>query len=217
MMEVSQLNLKDFMDNKHWDFSNKILYDLCINNFRHDKDEVILTKVLFIGRIYAAAIERRRENLSANNDDFYIDKVVKTFKDPILDKHLENLKLIKKISMNNIHQILLVHHYLMKTISKITGIDKRSFCSKYLHFHLPNLFFIFDSRASTALKEFTSTRSDELKGSSDNIDLEYATFFYKCFDLKTKIDKHHKTNCSPRQLDNLLIDIANKKSKKQKS
>ena len=62
-----------------WNFGNGVLYKLCAENFYHTKDEHILAKVWLIGRAYAAAIERRRIK-EAINDDFYIDKVVPTFK-----------------------------------------------------------------------------------------------------------------------------------------
>ena len=123
-----------------WDFSNKILYDLCRNNDLHNKDEIILTKVLFIGRIYAAAVERRRNKKDEINDDFYIKTIIPTFKKSELDRHLEKLKNFDKITISNIPDILEAHHYLTSILKNITKLNKRSFSSKYLHFHLPELF-----------------------------------------------------------------------------
>ena len=45
-----------------WDAGNKVLYDLCANNFTHDNKSNIISKVWLIGRAYAAAIERRKDN-----------------------------------------------------------------------------------------------------------------------------------------------------------
>ena len=54
---------RPFLYFKFFDYfcrSVMILYHLCKDNFQHEQEDVILTKVLFIGRIYAAAIERRK-------------------------------------------------------------------------------------------------------------------------------------------------------------
>jgi len=214
MTDISKLKIATYKTNRHWDFGNKILYDLCRINFRHDQDDIILTKVLFIGRIYAAAIERRKNKSKSNiiNDNFYISKVAPTFRNSNLDKHLAGLK-GKKLTVDIIPQVLQVHNDLMKTLFKITELEKRSFCSKYLHFHLPDLFFIYDSRALTALRDFTSRVPKDLHDilQLKNVDSEYAKFFCKSFDIKNKIEFEHKTKITPRQLDNLLIETANGK------
>lgn len=214
MTDISKLNISAYKTSEYWDFGNQILYKLCKDNFQHERDDIILTKVLFIGRIYAAAIERRKNKMQTdiNNDNFYIDKVAPTFKKSKLDRQLSELKSMR-LTTDNIPQILRVHNDLMTTLSKITDLDKRSFCSKYLHFHLPDLFFIYDSRALTALRDFTSRVPKELRHIPQLtfVDKEYATFFCKCFDIKKKIEVEHKTKLTTRQLDNLLIETANRK------
>ena len=45
-----------------------------------------------------------------------------------------------------------VHYLTTKLFSKISGLNKRSLASKYLHFHVPELFYIFDSRAYDAMR-----------------------------------------------------------------
>lgn len=217
MIDISKLKISTYKTNKHWDFGNKILYDLCRDYFRHEKDEVILTKVLFIGRIYAAAIERRKNKKQTdnNNDNFYIDQVAPTFRNSQLDKQLSQLKSLKKLSAANLQQVLETHFNLLTTLSKITDLEKRSFCSKYLHFHLPDLFFIYDSRVTTALRKFISRVPKDLQHLTrlKNVDNEYAKFFCKCFELKSNFEKVHNTTLTNRQLDNLLIEVANNNKK----
>ncbi len=202
-----------------WDFGNAILYKLCKDNFNHDLDDHILTKVLFIGRIYAAAVERRKNKSNDINDNFYTDTVAPTFRKSKLDKKLSDLKSAKPDKVENIKSVLQTHYYLTSMLKKITALDKRSFSSKYLHFHLPDLFYIYDSRAVTALRQFTSQVPKDLKHILvlDNIDNEYAKFYCKCFDLKRQIKTQFKIDLTHRQLDNLLIEVANKQSiEKQK-
>src|ERR1700741_3681763 len=105
-----------------WEFGNKILYDLCKNNFAHDKDEHILTKVLFIGRIYAAAVERRRNKKDDINDNFYTDTIAPTFRKSKLDDHLIELKRYRTVGTDSIGSILQTHYYLTNTLNKITDL-----------------------------------------------------------------------------------------------
>lgn len=199
---------------KVWDFGNKVLYDMCKNYFKHRKDDQILAKVLFIGRIYAAAVERRRNKKNVINDFFYTDTIVPVFRNSELDDLLEILKEFKDLKAEIIQQVLQTHFYLTATLNRITSLEKRSFSSKYLHFHLPDLFFIYDSRAVSGLRSFTSEVPKDLKYLTqlDTVDNEYAKFFCKCFDLKRQIMNVYQTNLTNRQLDNLLIEIANKKT-----
>jgi len=115
------------------------------------------------------------------------------------------------LTVDNIQQVLESHMYLTTIVSKITDLEKRSFSSKYLHFHLPELFFIYDTRAVTAMRNFISRVPKQFDDMTKtrNVDNEYAKFFCKCFDLKTRIEKHFGTTITNRQLDNILIEIAN--------
>lgn len=195
-----------------WDFGNRILYDLCEEYFSHGKDEIIITKVLFIGRIYAAAVERGKKRQQNINDDFYTKVVAPLFRNSDIDKHLSKLKVLKCITPENIPQILSAHYYLVSTLNKIIDRDKRSFCSKYLHFHCPNLFFIYDSRVVSALRKYISRVPKELKigFDSNQVDAEYSIFFNKCFHLKRRIENEIGISLTIRQFDNLLIDVANR-------
>ena len=194
-----------------WHLGNKVLYDLCSTNFTHDTTEKILAKTLLIGRAYAAAIERRK-NKSDINDNFYLDTVAPTFKKSKLDKVLADLKKINKLSSDTLPKIIDGHKYLTQLLYGITDLEKRSFSSKYLHFHLPELFFIYDTRAVSAMRLFLKKLPQELQVLADreNTDKEYSNFFYKCISLRQKIENDFGVLLTPRQLDNLLIVTANK-------
>lgn len=199
-----------------WNLGNKVLYDLCSTNFTHDTTEKILAKTLLIGRAYAAAIERRR-NKSDINDNFYLDTVAPTFKKSKLDKILADLKKHNQISSDTLPKIIDAHNYLTQLLFDITDLEKRSFSSKYLHFHLPELFFIYDTRAVSAMRIFVKRLPKKLQLLADreNTDKEYSNFFYKCFFLRQTINEQFKILLTPRQLDNLLIEAANKEKVRQ--
>ena len=49
----------------------------------------------------------------------------------------------------------------------------------------------------------------------ENIDADYAKFFLKCFDLKRNIESQYQNPVTNRQLDNILIEVANNKILKE--
>src|SRR5258706_6871050 len=153
--KLSKIDLGPYLENSDWDHGNRILYNLCTENFSHKNRESVLTKVLFIGRIYAAAIERRKIKNSKDNNSFYTKKIWPAFQNSDIDRYLEELKTFDTMNQEKlISKALLLHGYLMRRIRRITELDKRSFVSKYLHFHLPNVFFLYDGRASKGLSRF---------------------------------------------------------------
>lgn len=193
-----------------WDFGNGVLYELCEQNFYHNDIEKIISKVWLIGRAYSAAIERR-PNKTMDNDSFYINKVAPQLKNSEIDSYLEKLRNYENLTSNNIQEIIKTHKYLINTIAEITNLEKRSFCSKYLHFHLPNLFFIYDSRAVNTLKVFINKVPESMKYiiESDFIDKEYGKFVCKCFFLKNSIEEKYNIDLTLRQFDNILLNYTN--------
>ncbi len=193
-----------------WDFGNSVLYNLCRDNFEHKDTGKILSKVWLIGRSYAAAIERgvKMEKINGN---FYIDIVAPKFKNSKIDYHLKELKQQKDLTIDNLPIVLEAHGFLTELTDSITNLEKRSFCSKYLHFHLPDLFFIYDSRVVKSLRQFIKTVPKPMKEllSLDHVDKKYATFVCKSFELLTEIQEKYNIKLTLRQFDNLLISIAN--------
>lgn len=177
----------DFIDKTErndWDFGNEILYSMCRENFAHKQTDIIIGKTVLIGRTYAAAIERRKNKIKEEqNDNFYIDKVAPEIKKSKLDFYLNKLKLVTELNENNIPEILKLHFYLTNLIKELTDQNKRSFSSKYLHFHLPNLFFIYDTRAVKAIRLLKTNLPNKYKEqiNTEKVDKEYASFFYKCY------------------------------------
>lgn len=209
MLKAEQLDISECKKTP-WDFGNKFLYDLCERNPTHENIDVVLAKIMFIGRIYAAAIERRRENLHIDNDNFYIKIAAPNVIESGIDSLLENIKAHSPINIGNMISILEVHKKLLDKIKGFTGLEKRSFCSKYLHFHAPELFFIYDSRAVNALKRIHWKISEDLRYivKQNKIDKGYAEFFCKCLWLKAELERIHNMPFSNRAIDNMLIKLA---------
>jgi hypothetical protein len=203
------------INQKEGEFGNGILYKMCKENPKHDKPDVVSGKVWLIGRAYSTAIERVRSKKNIN-DDFYKEKVGPKLTDIELDKRLGRLQSIKKMTKDNTTDILSLHKYLQDRIQEITGMGKRSLCSKYLHFHLPRLFFIYDSRAAKTLQKIYPNR---LKGFdiivNDDVDKAYAIFFCKALTLKNEVEEKLGLELTPRQIDTFLVNEANKLLRKK--
>lgn len=112
------------------------------------------------------------------------------------------------IDSNTIKYALETHNYLVGILKKITNHNNRSFSSKHLHFHIPELFFIYDSRAKKVIRKFKNRISLEYQSilELDNIDSEYAKFYIKYFKLKNQITLNYEIVLTNREIDNLLIN-----------
>ena len=185
-----------------WDLGNSILYDLCKKYPEHKSDDVILAKILIIGRVYAAAIERRKA-ITERGDDFYLGNVLPKIKASNIDDWIRGLG---KSVDDNEESILCVHSCVTRLFNSISGQDKRSLASKYLHFHRPDLFFIYDERALAGVRILTPRmRADLSQYDQVKIDKDYASFFVRCLMVRKRIQKSFQRMVTPRELDNVLI------------
>ena len=129
------------LDHHVWDLGNEILYRLCADYPGHAADDVIIAKTWLIGRAYAAAVERRRDRGEFSGDAFYEKGVAPGIRQANVDTWMQKLR--DDISGSKILS-LTVHKHFSDLLNDITGLKKRSFASKYLHFHFPTKFFIYD-------------------------------------------------------------------------
>lgn len=188
-----------------WDFGNGILYDICNKNPLHCDKSIVIAKIWLIGRAYAAAIERgpTRED---SNDDFYVQTVAPTIIESKIDHWITDAKDLS-LSCENIDSIVKCHGSITELFKNISGMDKRSLASKYLHFHVPGVFFIYDTRAVSGLRKLSKfvKRAKKYSGNGDN---EYRKFAEKCLSLRDHIKTEYKVEMSPRQIDQLLLNLA---------
>ena len=205
-IKITKHHVKKAKQKSEWDFGNKILYDLCDNYPYHKNIDQIVAKIWLIGRSYAAAIERRKK-AKEYNDTFYTEVVGPTIMKSEIDQWLETLSKFRFPTLDNIGNILTVHGSLMKLIKEMTGMEKRSLTSKYLHFHKPNLFFIYDSRAINSIRKIIPPTKTKLPMKS-NIDVEYAKFCLRCIKLRDEIKEKLEKHLTPRELDKILLSIS---------
>lgn len=119
-----------------------------------------------------------------------------------LDDKLKYLKSTTEVSLDNLQEILYVHKFLVNQITEITKLEKHSLASKYLHFHLPNHFFIYDSRAAGSITRFVHKERKEILLEGDEV---YVDFCMRAMQLRKYIFEKYGEKCSPRDIDNFLL------------
>ena len=215
MVNLIREDFENAQSERPWELVNNILYGMCEEYFDHGTPDKIISKVSLIGRAYSASIERRRNNIEDDKHvDFWEGKVVPAFTESKIDEMLEELKDIKSLSYDKLQEVIYLHNYLTEILSPITMMKNTSFCSKYLHFHLPNIFFIYDSNAVKGLSKIKIadlSKYDEIINRAEN--KSYASFFCKCFELREQIDNQYSINLTPRQLDNILFNYRRESKK----
>lgn len=186
-----------------WDIGNQALYELCRKHPEHRSEQAILAKVWLIGRSYAASIERRRDVRATAGDDFYRKVVVPKVQGSDIDAWFQSLRGIRVPSAD---VVVPVHGSVTKLFSEISGLEKRSLASKYLHFHFPRAVYIYDARAVRALREAVPPLRMRGLGAGES-DREYARFFHRCARFHAELEQRMGRTLSPREVDKVLLAI----------
>jgi hypothetical protein len=158
---------------------------------------------LLIGRVYAAALERRRD-ADVLGDAFY-KHVAETFRNAKIDEWFQD-------PGENRQKAIETHKKLTDLTKTITKQAKRSFASKYLHFHFPKRFYLYDTRAVESVRKLV--QFDRWRDRSGDVDAEYANFYTRCEQLSETISGLMKRAIRPRELDQVLLHWNAQNSKK---
>lgn len=211
IIAVTNEDVELALSSSPWDLGNGVLYNLCKEHSIHGSDEAIIAKIWLIGRAYAAAIERRRNaHEQMTSDDFYITTVAKTIRESKIDKWLTDIPAIITNPWIQLESAISTHKKLMDLFAEISGLEKRALASKYLHFHRPDAFFIYDSRARQAINKVTPSINQIPEIKCKVSDAEYLLLVRKCLWIKDNIEERYNAVLSPRQIDNLLLNIADR-------
>ena len=99
--------------------------------------------------------------------------------------------------------VLDAHTHLVRLFHGLTNKSKRSLASKYLHFHRPDLFFIYDSRAVSGIRAFgIPGRAIDVPPTADR---EYARFVGDAIGLRDHVRSRFERRLNPREVDRLLL------------
>ena len=121
-----------------------------------------------------------------------------------------------KCNKSNLLQIFTTYDLILRSFHEVSGKWNRSLASKYLHFHQPDNFYLMDSRAKKGLSEIlklypaiSSAKNEEKRQYSVSKEsAEYMNFYLKCQMCKQELEKEFNCKLTVRELDNLLLTIA---------
>lgn len=202
-----QISKYDF-DNKRHDLANSILYKM-VEDYQSNADiDSVVAKIWLIGRSYSASVERRKNKSKTSNGDFYYDYVGPAICRSNIDSKISALRSETTITENTITEVCELHKCLMDILQKQTEMDKRSLASKYLHFHLPGIVFIYDSRVQSVISSFVDGKGRI--GIPPNVDEIYYRYCLKAFEVYKNVnsDPRFTGMCLPRIVDNVLLAYA---------
>ena len=145
-------------------FENQMLYRMCAEKPSHTDSRIIAGKLISIGRIYAASPERGVRPSWYDGTSF-VEHLGRQLKKSNLDERLSSLDAAGFFELDP-EQPVRVHRWLVKELRgwfestsdsnartrPRKAREHRSFVSKYLHFHRPNVFPIMDSFATKGLR-----------------------------------------------------------------
>lgn len=188
-----------------WGWGNEVLYRMCREEPEHTRLDVIAGKVWLIGRAYSVAIERGAgERLEKGMDRFYLEDVATVMHNSRIDDWLASVQSIERVVDDNVVGVLRVHKQVTDLFKRISGMGKRSLSSKYLHFHQPRAFFIFDSNANEKIRELLKGRRFR---APTEFDTPYAEFVHRCLWYRDNIfEPALGRQSTPRELDRQLLD-----------
>jgi hypothetical protein len=209
-MRIERKHIQHATDERRdpWAISDGLLYGLCRKYPGHRDAKGVTAKMLMIGRIYAATAERGRSRGSAassSGDEFYTRDIPQKLKDSRLDSRMNSIRSLRRVTADNVAAIIEVHSTLMNELEDLTGIGKRSLSSKYLHFHLPNLFFIFDERAQRMLRQVGHTSHVRGQARALGGDATYVRFVLSALALREQLEERFSVRLTPRHLDRILL------------
>ena len=140
-----------------WSIGNEVLYDLCRKYPDHGNPRAVVAKVWLIGRAYSAAVERSLKSPLEPDANQKFMRIAALLKKSRLDALLGQLPDAPE-HIEDLAKSLAIHQCLLDAFAPIARTVPRSFASKYLHFHSPPWFFIYDSVASRGLARLVGRR-----------------------------------------------------------
>jgi len=191
---------------------NDKVYNLFHFSNEGDFEKLIEQKADFIiGRVYAASLERGESTNKNKGDLFYQEDVFIVFKDFFKRRDIQR-RLKRLTNKSKIDTICYVHSNLVKSIKELRNLEKVSFASKYLHFHFPKAFYILDSRVKKVLPELERylNLKSRLRYNDKSV---YSKYVHRLQAVRDEIKTQTRINLSIRELDSLLIRLANSMAK----
>lgn len=179
-----------------WNWSNEVLYRMCREEPKHTKLDVIAGKVRLIVGDSLPWVERE----AGFRKGFYDEVIAPTLKDSAIDDWIDSLHSEARVTMENVAEVLRVHQFLAD-LSDFAG-SSVTIPSKYLHFHLPNAYFIWDSLSDEQIRKHLEGHDVPVP---KEFETPYAEFVYLCMWYRDNVlEPSLGREVTPRELDQHL-------------
>jgi len=169
----------------------RALYELCFMHRHHFRDDIVADKLRMLVRLCA-----ERGILVQN---FSPEYVAHRLGRAHVDRWFGGLATAEKL---DVALLLEVHKHMMRLFDDLGEAEARSLASKYLHFHFPELFFVFDSRVDAAAMILGEGECGYL--ALNEHDPVYGRFYACARKLTDKMMPLVGRRLSPRELDRVL-------------
>lgn len=169
----------------------RALYELCFMHRHHLRDDIVADKLRMLVRLCA------ERGIVVSN--FSPEYVAHRLGRAEVDRWFGGLATAEKL---DVALLLEVHKHMMRVFDDLGEVEARSLASKYLHFHFPELFFVFDARVEAAAIALGEGDCGYLALSEH--DPTYGRFYACARKLVDKIAPLVGRRLSPRELDRVL-------------
>lgn len=169
----------------------RALYELCFLHRHHFQDEIVTDKLRMIIRLCAEH--------GLNVPDFSPEFAAHRLGRSGVDRWFAGLTTAEHLDSTLVFEL---HKRVMEVFSDLPETQARSLASKYLHYHFPELFFLFDSRVEAAARALTDGDCGYFARAEH--DPAYGRYFACCRKLTDRIAPMVGRHLSPRELDRVL-------------
>jgi hypothetical protein len=188
-----------------WELIDAVLLDLCARYPLHRDKRHVIAKVALIGRTYVTGIERAFDGGTKQGDALsrVVDHIHRNGErlDQIVSTIPSQTNLLSDEALD---PIVSAHYQFLQLLQECEHCHRnpRSFVSKYLHFHRPNV-PIYDSYAAGVISSVLGSRTRQSRryGAADST---YASYVEKFWRLAKRVSGAGR-RCSVKELDTYLL------------
>lgn len=189
--EISREFIADTLAQSILDPRTRALYELCFMHRHHFQDEIVADKLRMIVRMCA------EHGLAVNafSPEYAAHRLGRSG----VDRWFAGIATAEQLDPALVFEM---HKRVMAVFADLPAEQARAIASKYLHFHFPELFFLYDSRVAAAAYALGQGECGYLARSEH--DPEYGRFFACCRKLSERLVGPAGRRLNPRELDRVL-------------
>jgi hypothetical protein len=189
--ELNREFVTDTLAQSILDPRTRALYELCFLHRHHFQDDIVADKLRMIVRLCA----EHGFNVNSFSPEFVAHRLGRSG----VDRWFAGLATAEQIDMALVFEM---HRRVMDVFADLLAEQSRSLASKYLHFHFPELFYLYDQRVAAAAIDIGDGECGYLARTEH--DPAYGRFFACCRKLTDKLSALAGRRLNPRELDRVL-------------